>query len=82
VLRVVRIAGKYEPTGKTVHCSGNDPLPAPHSLQITQYQGDNAYYVYHLDEKGEALTDTFHDDLQGAMVQAAWEFGVAAEDWA
>ena len=82
VLRAVTIAGKHESTGKTVHYSGNDILPAPHSLQIAQYPGDDGYYLFYLDESGEVLTDTFHDDLQKAMDQAEWEFGAAAEEWA
>ena len=81
VLWSVLIAGKHQPTGKTVHYAGNNVLPTSHSLQIAQYLGDDGYCLFYLDEGGAELTDTFHDDVRSAMDQAKWEFGVEATEW-
>ena len=80
VLWSVNLAGRHQPTGKTVHYSGDDVLPTPHKLTIAHYPGDNGSYLFYLDESGSELTDTFHDGVKGAMDQAEWEFGVKAEE--
>ncbi len=77
----VQVAGSHRPTGKTVHYSGGNILPSPSGLQIAQYPGDDGYYLFYLDENGEEITDTFHDDVRGAMEQAEWEFDVKPSEW-
>ncbi len=46
-------------------------LPVPHSLQIVKYP----------DDRGNELTDTYHDRHQGAIDQANWEFSIKPEEW-
>jgi hypothetical protein len=81
VLWKVRITGLHRPTGKTVHYSGGEVVPTPSELQIAQYPGDDGYYLFYLDESGQEMTDTFHDDIRSAMDQADWEFEVKSSEW-
>ncbi|MDY6786452.1 MAG: hypothetical protein SW833_28740 [Cyanobacteriota bacterium] len=71
----------HQPTVKTQHFRGTEKIPAPHSLQIVKYPNDFGYYLLYLDEQGEELTDTYHEQLDGAVAQAEWEFSVRPEQW-
>ena len=81
VLQRVRLSKHHVPTGKTEHYLGNELLPTPFELNIAQYFDDDGYYLFYLDKNGVVLTDTYHDDIQSAMEQAEWEFGVKTTDW-
>lgn len=81
ILRRVRLNAKHEPTGNTRHFHGREPVPSPRQLLIVQYAGDPGFYLIHLDEGGNELTDTYHDTLEDACEQAAWEFQVEEGDW-
>ena len=76
-----RLAGRYEPTGKTIHYYKNERLGAPTALQIVRYPGDEGCYLLYLDENGKEMTDTYHDDVKGAMDQARFEFSIPPEAW-
>ena len=80
-LWTVQLGPQHKPTGRTVHRLGTTELPAPSSLAITTYPGDQGYYLIYLDATGEELTDTLHDSPDAAMEQAEWEFGVRASEW-
>jgi hypothetical protein len=73
--------GTYRATGFTVHRRGEDELPKPTALSIAQVSPDPGYYLLYLDDEGEEMTDTYHDDLDAAFGQANAEFGVLKEDW-
>lgn len=77
----VKISNLHKVTGKTRHYSGEELLPVPSELQIAQYPGDDGYYLFYLDADGQEMTDTFHDDVKGAMEQAEWEFEVKPSEW-
>jgi len=81
ILWRVKIAGIHKPTGKTEHYSSDGLLPTPSELQIAQYSGDDGFYLFYVDDDGEELTDTYHDDIQGAMEQANWEYAVKPIEW-
>ena len=76
-------------TGKTRHYIGvlNDgrptpmsELPAPAWVEISAEDG--AFSLFRLDDQGVCLSDTWHQTLEEAEQQAAFEFGVASGDWA
>ncbi|HEV2737135.1 MAG TPA: hypothetical protein VGU66_01020 [Candidatus Elarobacter sp.] len=48
---------------------------------IAQIGSDPGYYLLYLDDAGKEMTDTYHDDLDGAFEQAMAEFGLAKEEW-
>jgi hypothetical protein len=47
---------------------------------ITQYPGKLSCYLMHICEDGSG-TDTWHESLEDALLQAEWEFGVRLEEW-
>jgi hypothetical protein len=40
------------------------------------------FYLLSLNEADEELTDTWHQELDDAFAQAAYEFGLSRSDWA
>jgi hypothetical protein len=70
--------------GRTKHTlidsKGAREFPPFTSLEIAQHSGDSGYYLLHLCEGGEG-TDTWHENLDDALYQAEWEFGVRPEEW-
>src|ERR1700737_368274 len=68
-------------TGFTVHRRGGEILPKPSILTIAQRGSDLGYYLLYLDDQGEEMTDTYHENLDAAFEQAKAEFGVAKEEW-
>ncbi len=56
-------------------------MPKPFSLAIAQRGADPGYYLLYLDEHGEEMTDTYHDNRDSAFEQAKFEFGVTKEAW-
>ncbi|CAD7289864.1 hypothetical protein LMG7974_01950 [Campylobacter majalis] len=66
---------------KTLHFCGNDILPKPYALSIIQYDNDEGFYLFYLDEIGNEQTDTYHETLDDVFVQAEFEFGIKREDW-
>ena len=81
VLYKVQLQKHHVPTGKTRHYSGGRLLPPPQELQIVKLAGGKGYYLLYFNEKGEEMTDTFHEEIQGAMDQAEHEFNVTQGDW-
>ena len=81
ILRRVRLTSGHEPTGNTRHFLGRQPIPPPRELLLVQYESDPGFYLIHLDEAGNELTDTYHETAEDAYAQAAWEFRVAEGEW-
>ena len=85
ILFTVILSDKHQPTGKTRHYIGwpgnRELLPTPHSLAITQFEGNSGFYLYYLDSNGKEQTDTYHDTLDKAKHQADLEFNVKDSDW-
>lgn len=88
--RRLALKSHHVPTGKTRHIQATlgpeglipgPELPAPHELVIAQLPPDEGYYLLYLDEKGDEITDTYHESLEKALAQAKWEFDVDVEEW-
>lgn len=82
-LRYLTLQPHHRPTGNTKHYYGFErvPVPTPASLAIAKYEGDEGFYLLHLDSSGDELTDTFHLSVDEALAQAEWEFGAKSEEW-
>jgi hypothetical protein len=74
--------------GKTRHSIGDlvdgTPMPVeivrtPEWVEISEEDG--AYYLFHLDAEGVCFADTWHQTLEEAKQQAAFEFGIEAKEW-
>ena len=86
---VMRLRAKVSgSTGKTRHFIGDlvDGTPmsvenvrTPEWVEISEVDG--AYYLFHLDAEGVCFADTWHQTLEEAKQQAAFEFGIEAKEW-
>ena len=81
ILARMRLQDRHRPTGKTRHYSIEGPLPPPAALKIVQYGDESGFYLLYLDESGREMTDTWHESLENAKRQAAFEFNVDDADW-
>jgi hypothetical protein len=83
-LRKVTLNERHLLPGRTRHTlideKGAREFPPFTSLLIAQYPGDAGYYLMHLCEGGVGA-DTWHQNLDDALHQAEWEFGVSPEEW-
>lgn len=79
-----------EATGKARHSIGAlidgvpapiGDLPTPEWVEISSEE-DGAYYLFHLDADGVCFADTWHQSLDEAKEQAAFEFGIEPGGWA
>lgn len=85
----MRIRAKVKgSTGKTRHSIGAlidcvptpvEELPAPEWVEISEEDG--AFYLLHLDRDGVCFADTWHQSLDEAKQQAAFEFGITPDEW-
>ena len=79
----ITMTARHAPTGNTRHLDGvtGEEFPPPIELRIVQYAGDPGFYLFYCDETGAEFTDTYHDTLEGAKAQAAFEFNVQPNEW-
>ena len=74
VLRYAVVSDDVEPTGTTRHLARGVELGPAAALAIANYEGRHGVYLFYLDEHGEVVTDTFHDSVEKALDQAAFEY--------
>jgi len=74
--------------GKTKHSIGNiidgEPkemakLPDARWLEIEE--GDGGFFLYHYNDSGICISDTWHLSIDAAMKQAEFEFQIKKTDW-
>jgi hypothetical protein len=80
IIKEVSLLSK-EPTGHTKHYEGSNELPPAIKLQIAQYEKDDGFYLFYLNQSDEVMTDTYHDTIEAAMSQAEWEYNVRPDAW-
>lgn len=51
------------------------------SLVVCQFPNDNGYYLLYFDDKGEEITDTWHETLEDAKDQAEYEYPGITNIW-
>lgn len=81
ILKKIKLGPRHIPTGKTKHFDSSVELGKPSILKIVQYKDDAGFYLIYCDDRGEELTDTYHDSLKDAMDQAKWEFQIEPQEW-
>jgi hypothetical protein len=74
VLKYAIVSDEVEPTGATRHYRSGSELGPATALAIAQYEGEEGFYLFYLDAEGAVATDTFHDLVEGALDQAAFEY--------
>lgn len=82
ILYEMYLPPKTKRTGKTTHYHNGTVIKAiPQKLQIVQYENDNGFYLIQIDSTNNELSDTYHDSIEDAKDQAAWEFDLKEFDW-
>jgi hypothetical protein len=80
----VELAERHLQPGRTKHtlsdASGVRDSPSFKALEICSSADDSGYYLMYEPESGHG-TDTWHQNLEDAMHQAEWEFGVISTEW-
>jgi hypothetical protein len=74
VLRYAHVTGSVRPTGATRHFAPQGQLGPAAALAIAQYSTDPGFYLFYLDDEGTVATDTYHDSIEDALAQAAFEY--------
>jgi len=77
----VRLGECHRSTGKTRHYRRGEECLAPTELRITQFSDDPGFYLFHYDATGAELADTYHESIEDAKTQAAFEFDVKPDEW-
>ena len=75
------IDGRHRPTGSTRHFVRGELQGPAVGLAICQYAGDLAYYLFYCDADWNVVTDTWHQTLEGAQSQAAFEYEGVMDTW-
>lgn len=73
VLQVARL-DHSTPTGRTRHAIAGREVTAFAGLALAQYDDDPGVYLFYCDKDWNAVTDTYHDNLENAIAQAEFEF--------
>jgi hypothetical protein len=63
------------PTGETRHVAEGSAVEGLAALAIVRYQASEGVYLLYCDADWKSITDTYHDDVDGAIEQARFEFG-------
>jgi hypothetical protein len=75
------VSDKVEPSAATRHVAAGVELGPAAALAIARYEGREGFYLFYLDEEGAVVTDTFHDYVEEAVDQAAFEYpGLGCSD--
>jgi hypothetical protein len=65
-------------TGKTRHTVDDQVVDEFAAVAIARYRNDVGVYLFYCDADWNPVTDTYHDDIDGAIAQAEYEFGPIA----
>lgn len=68
-------------TGKTLHVLMGGEFPAFHGLVIIEERPGGPYYLLYCDEYWQPLTDTWHETLEDARLQAEFEYEGISQAW-
>jgi hypothetical protein len=74
VLHWAEITDEVLPTGRTTHVAGEIELGPAAASAIGRYPQSEGFYLLYLDAATDVMTDTFHDSIDGAFAQAAFEY--------
>jgi hypothetical protein len=63
------------PTGNTKHVVGGEVRSDFAGLVVAQYENESGVYLFYCDADWIEVTDTWHEDVEGAIAQATFEYG-------
>ena len=73
VLRVADLSHATT-TGRTKHVVRGEPPHDFAALAIAKYDSEAGFYLFYCDAEWTAVTDTYHETIEGAVAQAEFEF--------
>jgi hypothetical protein len=56
------------------------PLPHPKTVELV-VEEDGAIFLLRLDDEGQCISDTWHETVEAAKVQAKHEYEIEENDW-
>jgi len=74
VLKHAIVSNEVHATGATRHVAAGVEVGPAAALAIAGYEGQEGVYLFYLDAEGTVVTDTFHDSVDDALGQAAFEY--------
>lgn len=81
----MRHTAEIRQEGATLHMLWDAPtstaVPIGRPVTVEIADGDEGVYLFRLDERGECIADTWHENVEAAKAQAAFEYGLADEEW-
>ena len=72
---------RHHHTGNTRQIVGGVLQGAAAGLAICQFDGEDTFYLFGCDSDWNTVTDTWHQSLADAQVQAAFEYEGISETW-
>jgi len=72
--------GSHHSPSKTRHTINGRDVRDFKRLELANYEGQKGYFLLHICADGTG-TDTWHQNLEDALHQAEWEFGVGEHEW-
>jgi len=76
---VVKLANSH--TGNTEQIVAGETKGSATAMIIAQYENDQSYYVFGCyGQEWATETDTWHEDLEGAVEQLDWEYKCLSEN--
>ena len=81
VVCFARLDSGAQRTAKTLHVLMGGEFPPFRGLVIMKDQPGGPYYLLYCDEQWTALTDTWHETLEGAKQQAEFEYEGISQAW-
>lgn len=76
------LADHFENSGNTRHFIDGEIKNSFACLAICQYPADTGYYLFYCDRDWNVLTDTYHNNIEGAIHQAESEYEGSSSSWA
>ncbi|MEO8271156.1 MAG: hypothetical protein ABI557_15650 [Aureliella sp.] len=82
VVCAITLDDRHVPTGATRHHVGGQLQLAFAKLAICQYdEPDSGCYLFYCDAEWTVVTDTWHETLDDAKRQAAFEYDGVSDSW-
>lgn len=81
VILYTPIDERHQWTGNTQHIVNGKLADNICGLAICQYELEEGYYLFGCDENWQSVTDTFHDTIEDAKDQAAFEYENIHHSW-
>ena len=81
VIGYAAVDERVRPTGNCRHSWGAEPLGPAAGLAICQYPGEDAFYLFSCDSAWREYADTWHETLDDALRQAAFEYEGVGQNW-